>query len=62
MALNITRISSVEYLQSTVMVGDAKASTSITGRGLTAYYTESGNPPGRWYGAGLSAHRLRSVP
>src|SRR5699024_10737314 len=42
-ALNITRISSVEYLQSTVMVGDAKASTSITGRGLTAYYTESGN-------------------
>ena len=60
MALNITRISSVEYLQSTVMVGDAKASTSITGRGLTAYYTESGNPPGRWYGAGLSGVSVRA--
>lgn len=60
MALNVTRISSVEYLQSTVMVGDAKASTSITGRGLTAYYTESGNPPGRWYGAGLSGVDVRS--
>lgn len=60
MALNVTRISSVEYLQSTVMVGDAKAATSITGRGLTAYYTESGNPPGRWYGAGLSGVNVRS--
>lgn len=60
MALNITRISSVDYLQSTVMVGDANASTSITGRGLTAYYTESGNPPGRWYGAGLSGVSVRS--
>lgn len=54
MALNLTRISSVEYLQSTVMVGDANVGTSVTGRGLTAYYAESGNPPGRWYGAGLS--------
>lgn len=60
MALNVTRISSVDYLQSTVMVGDANASTSITGRGLTAYYTESGNPPGRWYGAGLSGVSVRS--
>ena len=59
MALNVTRISSVDYLQSTVMVGDANASTSITGRGLTAYYTESGNPPGRWYGAGLSGVSVR---
>lgn len=53
MALNITRITSVEYLQSTVMVGDTQQGTSMTGRGLTAYYTESGNPPGRWYGTGL---------
>ncbi|MGP5132022.1 MobF family relaxase [Brachybacterium tyrofermentans] len=54
MALNVTRISSVEYLQSTVMVGDGKVGTSMTGRGLTAYYTQAGNPPGRWYGVGLS--------
>lgn len=54
MALNVTRISSVEYLQSTVMVGDANIGTSMTGRGLTAYYTQAGNPPGRWYGAGIS--------
>lgn len=26
----------------------------MTGRGLTAYYTQAGNPPGRWYGAGIS--------
>lgn len=60
MALNVTRISSVEYLQSTVMVGDAKVGTSMTGRGLTAYYTESGNPPGRWYGAGVSGLSMKS--
>ncbi|GAB4097637.1 hypothetical protein GCM10028787_31120 [Brachybacterium horti] len=59
MALNVTRISSVDYLQSTVMVGDANVGASITGRGLTAYYTESGNPPGRWYGSGLSGVSVR---
>lgn len=26
-----------------------------TGGDLSAYYTASGSPPGRWYGSGLSA-------
>ena len=29
---------------------------------LTAYYTESGNPPGRWLGSGLAGvDRIASV-
>lgn len=60
MGLNITRISSVDYLQRTVMVGDRAPGTAMTGRGLTAYYTESGNPPGRWIGSGVAAFEVEA--
>lgn len=58
--MNITRISSVEYLQNTVAVGDAAMGTAITGKGMTAYYTQAGNTPGRWIGAGTAALNVQT--
>ncbi|UEJ82769.1 relaxase domain-containing protein [Brachybacterium halotolerans subsp. kimchii] len=55
MAMNTTRISSVEYLQNTVAKADMSSSASVAAKGLTAYYTDHGNPPGRWIGAGATA-------
>jgi conjugative relaxase-like TrwC/TraI family protein len=40
-----------EYLLSSVARGDHAAQSSFP---LTRYYAESGNPPGRWIGSGLS--------
>jgi conjugative relaxase-like TrwC/TraI family protein len=39
------------YLMRTVVAGDGVRDMSSP---LTRYYTESGNPPGRWLGAGLA--------
>ena len=39
------------YLTRHVAAGDADLSA---GESLTAYYEQSGNPPGRWLGAGLA--------
>src|SRR5665647_2552577 len=40
-----------QYLLKNTATGDCARSGSAT---LTAYYTTSGNPPGRWLGAGLA--------
>ncbi len=51
------------YLTRQVAAGDAGLEP---GASLTAYYEATGNPPGRWYGAGLAAlgtepvHQLRA--
>jgi len=39
------------YLTRHVAAGDAGLEP---GESLTAYYEQTGNPPGRWYGTGLS--------
>lgn len=53
MGMNITPISSADYVQSTVAKADGATPAAITEGGLTAYYTVEGNPPGRWLGRGL---------
>ena len=40
------------YLTRQVAAGDAGLDA---GASLTAYYEQTGNPPGRWYGFGLAA-------
>ncbi|WP_231928267.1 MobF family relaxase [Devriesea agamarum] len=50
--MNITKISSTEYLQRTVTTGDIDRGTTVGEGKLTAYYTASGNPPGQWVGSG----------
>jgi hypothetical protein len=39
------------YLTRQVAAGDGALEP---GASLTAYYEQTGNPPGRWYGAGLA--------
>src|SRR5665647_1427221 len=39
------------YLTRQVAAGDAGLDA---GASLTAYYEQTGNPPGRWYGSGLA--------
>ena len=43
------------YLLRHTACGDVQRASSTP---LTAYYTESGYPPGRWFGSGLAALRL----
>lgn len=53
MTLSIKRMSAGDgyrYLMRSVAVGDGARDMSSP---LTRYYTESGNPPGRWLGSGL---------
>ncbi|WP_047690686.1 MobF family relaxase [Kocuria sp. ZOR0020] len=56
MTVSISKMSVEYYLQS-VAVGDA-APAGTGSRDLTAYYTASGAPPGRWLGAGLAGLNL----
>ena len=46
------------YLLESVVAGDGDRSLSTP---LTRYYTETGCPPGRWMGSGISSLRLDSV-
>src|SRR5699024_7154228 len=48
--VSISRLSIAYYL-STVAKGDVPQATS---KPLTAYYTETATPPGRWWGSGLA--------
>lgn len=56
MTVSISKMSVEYYLQS-VAVGDA-APSGTGSRDLTAYYTASGAPPGRWLGTGLAGLNL----
>ena len=47
----VTAGTGYRYLMNTVAVGDGGRTRSTA---LTRYYAESGNPPGRWLGAGLT--------
>jgi TrwC relaxase len=54
MTVSIKRMSAGDgyrYLMRSVVVGDGNRDVSSP---LTRYYTESGNPPGRWMGSGLA--------
>src|SRR5690625_807644 len=50
MVVSISKMSIAYYL-STVAKGDVPQATS---KPLTAYYTETATPPGRWWGSGLA--------
>src|SRR5699024_9050883 len=50
MVVSISKMSIAYYL-STVSRGDVRTATQ---KPLTAYYTETAAPPGRWWGAGLT--------
>src|SRR5690625_7002431 len=50
MVVSISKMSIAYYL-STVSKGDVPQATS---KPLTAYYTETATPPGRWWGSGLA--------
>ena len=54
MGMKITKISSAEYVQKTVINADGASPASHIGEGLTAYYTAEGNPPGTWLGKGIT--------
>jgi conjugative relaxase-like TrwC/TraI family protein len=54
MSVSINRLvgaKGAEYLLRTIAHGDGR---SAAGSALTRYYAESGTPPGRWFGAGLT--------
>ena len=46
--------SGYRYLTRTTARGDADHAPSVSAQSLTAYYTATGTPPGRWHGTGLT--------
>ncbi|NKX94274.1 relaxase domain-containing protein [Sanguibacter hominis ATCC BAA-789] len=58
MSMNLTRLttgSGVDYLLSTVAVGDGR---NAPRQGMADYYAATGTPPGRWWGRGAHAADL----